>query len=544
MSYQERRTAATEREAWRNMAALEQNSIGRVEDHRRRHHRPRSIGHSPDSSNGPAYQTFGTSFPGNSSLAQLRLSHAPPPDLYAEDSLPDEPPPSYEDSQAQAQAREPESLFQNLSLQGNVQRQGELSEDTFNVTNSRRYDVSTQLDQLRRSAPTPSLTQPEFALLEHATRFAGPDMAKQTPSSALRLRRPFLIPSASTSSSSAHCFPVIHPMSFPFVARTFHTFITNLNILLPLLYTDPIVHTYISRLNLILFNPCNFHISLVPTQDLAATLFERDPSYIEVSRALRAEAALLAHKQITSLEPWVEVVDPSLPSSSVITGKGNTDTEELRRLRDQVTSERRAASQLASGVNRRPSKAGFRAAASPNGPDIWPEWNAGNREPDHVSEEASNLSHANPKSPHSHDHDDAGSLSSVSTSSASSSSSSDDHRRRRDRKHDRKWARRADKFQRKLNKIERRAVKETRKGKKSADTVRREKERAVERLERKRMRKEARRGKRMDRGRGDRDTGGVDMVEGTLGEGKRVLWLVIQNAKTGRGVSSTSSLPF
>lgn len=308
--------------------------------------------------------------------------------------------------------------------------------------------------------------------------------------------------------------------------------------------SEPLVHAYMSRVNHLVFHPFHFHISLVPTQNLAPTLFQRDPSYIETSRTFRAQSAILAHKRVTSLEPWVEIVDPyhsslSSSSSSAAKERSNGSTTEMLRLRDEVIAERKAARHLASEFlgSSAPGAASHAALQTPPAAfNTWTEWNTGDREVDHVFESPGPSSHSKSKSPY-RDNDDASSISSTSSSSSFSSatSASDEERgKQRDRKFERKRTKWAAKFQRKLEKIEHKAEKEMRKGKKGSETVRREREEAEERLERRRMRKEARRGKRAERRGRDRESGGaetVDRVENEPSEEKGVLWLVIQNNK-------------
>ncbi|KAL9062761.1 MAG: hypothetical protein Q9157_008655 [Trypethelium eluteriae] len=522
---------------------------------------------------------------------------------------PDEPPPSYEDSQAQAQAQAPEQSFQNLSLQDHSHQPQISSRNPFNDANSRRHGSSNRIDQPATSrhprshinATLSNPAQPSSALLEYALRFTRLQSFSQPSLSASRLNQPIVMPSLPATSPS-HSFPVVKPASLPQLpSRIFHTFITNLNILLSLSAADPIstasiseplVHTYISRINSTLFHPQYLHVSLVPTPDLAGTLLHRDPSYIETSRVLSAQAAVLSRQPVRSLESWADVVEPSIsilsPSSPPVSSpftpntphsneKDNPETAELLRLRNEVLSERKAAAQLASEFNSASSSAIRASLASPpqQAFNTWTEWNTGDRHVDHGLLEApphstssgskSNKSKGKSKSrfksksarDHDAEYDSDSSVSSVSSSSSTSSSDDSDRDTHRigssigssignsigssigssmigsssssSSKHDRKHARREKK---RARKFEWRLAKIGRRAERDLRRGKRDPETVrrekEEAVERLEGRMRRREAKRKGKGRAKGE-------EKETEEEKVVLWLVIQNGKRREG---------
>ncbi|KAI9689713.1 MAG: hypothetical protein M1822_009594 [Bathelium mastoideum] len=607
MSHLEQRVARRERETWRSVAELEQSRIGSMNDgdaspdllqppgHRERRESQRDYGtgagnRNPDEPNIPTNEATHPFSSRDINHLQGRPDGTPAPDSYTNDTLPNEPPPSYEESQAQAEAQVqvPEQSFQNLSLQSPSRHRHWSSNTATNALNSQHYDRQAQ--SIQNTTPSnqlspsgtlaPDSTQPSSALLKHALQFAEQYHADEPSSSALSLRQPILIPSLPTS-VPPFSFPITHPSSLPRIPPSiFHTFLTNLNILLSLSHdipslttsvSDPLVRSYLSHLNTTLFHSHCHRVSLVTTKDLVHTLFAPHPSVVEVLGTIRAEADLRAGHRVTGFEDWAEIVqapagspagaDPSEAVNLVSADDkpSSEDTKMLLELRDRVREERRGAVLLAPHA----SAAGSSSREAGSGPtlDTRAEGStAGDREVDRALEgrasssrledkskvKATAQAKAKAKAKLSHDDSDADPDSASSSSSSSSSRSSshkskakakakekDQGRDRGKRREERKAARRKRKFVRRLGRIERRAERALRRGRKEPERVEREKVEAIERLEAWRRRwaeKGTRRGRQVNRGVKE---GGRNEDEDC--EGKEVLWLVIQNEEIEKG---------
>ncbi|KAI9659839.1 MAG: hypothetical protein M1821_001190 [Bathelium mastoideum] len=587
MSHLEQRRAGQEWETWRSTAELEQSRIGSINDGDASPDLPQPPGHRErresqrDHSTRAANRNLGEP---NSPTNEA----APAPDSYTNETLPNEPPPSYEDSQAQAEAQvqAAEQSFRNISLQSPSRHRHSSSNTTTNALNSHYH--SRQAQSLQQTTPSnrlspsgtfaPDSTQPSSALLKHALQFAERHHADQPSSSAPSLRQPILVPSLPTS-LPPFSFPIIHPSSLPRIPPPiFHTFLTNLNILLSLSHdipslatsvSDPLVRSYLSHLNTTLFHSHRHHVSLVTTKDLVSTLFAPHPSVVEVLGTIRAEADLRAGHRVTGFEDWAEVVQAPASSPagagpseavnvvSAADEKPSSDTQTLLELRDRVREERRVATLLVpttSATRSSPQEEGSEPAL-----DTGAGWSTvGDREVDRALQGAASSSRsearskakttaqARAKDKSSRDDSDTDSGSALSSSSSSSSRSSshkskakakakekDQGRDRGKRREERKAARRKRKFVRRLGRIERRAERALRRGRKEPERVEREKVEAIERLEAWRRRwaeKRARRGKQVVRGvkEGERN-------EDEDYEGKEVLWLVIQNEEMEKG---------